>query len=51
MYEVAFRNFDDTLCKDAGCSGELDNIEQTSWVLFLKYLDDYETEKGTVADG
>ena len=43
MYEAAFRNIDDTLWKDAGCSSELDYIEQTSWVLFLKYLDDYET--------
>ena len=45
MYEAAFKNIDDTLWKDAGCSSELDYIEQTSWVLFLKYLDDYETEK------
>lgn len=45
MFEVAFRNLDDTLRKDAGCSSELDYIEQTSWVLFLKYLDDYEADK------
>jgi type I restriction enzyme M protein len=49
MYEVAFKNIDDTLWKDAGCSSELDYIEQTSWILFLKYLDDYETEKETAA--
>lgn len=49
MYEAAFRNIDDTLWKDAGCSSELDYIEQTSWVLFLKYLDDYEAEKETAA--
>lgn len=49
MYEAAFKNIDDTLWKDAGCSSELDYIEQTSWVLFLKYLDDYETEKETAA--
>lgn len=49
MYEAAFRNIDDTLWKDAGCSSELDYIEQTSWVLFLKYLDDYETDKETAA--
>ena len=36
--------------KDSGCSSELDNIEQTSWVLFLKYFDDYETEKATAAE-
>jgi type I restriction enzyme M protein len=49
MYEAAFKNIDDTLWKDAGCSSELDYIEQTSWVLFLKYLDDYEAEKETAA--
>lgn len=49
MYEAAFRNIDDTLWKDAGCSSELDYIEQTSWVLFLKYMDDYEAEKETAA--
>jgi type I restriction enzyme M protein len=45
MFETTFRNLDDTLRKDAGCSSELDYIEQTSWVLFLKYLDDFETDK------
>ena len=45
MFEATFNNLDDTLRKDAGCSSELDYIEQTSWVLFLKYLDDYEKEK------
>ena len=45
MYYAAFKNIDDTLWKDAGCSSELDYIEQTSWILFLKYLDDYEKEK------
>ena len=40
MFETTFNNLDDTLRKDAGCSSELDYIEQTSWVLFLKYLDD-----------
>ena len=45
MYEAAFKNIDDTLWKDSGCSSELDYIEQTSWILFLKYLDDYETDK------
>ena len=50
MYQAAFKNIDDTLRKDAGCSSELDYIEQTSWVLFLKYLDDYETDKETAAE-
>jgi type I restriction enzyme M protein len=45
MFETTFRNLDDTLRKDAGCSSELDYIEQTSWVLFLKYLDDFESDR------
>ncbi|MBB42706.1 MAG: type I restriction endonuclease subunit M [Rhodospirillaceae bacterium] len=49
MFEAAFKNIDDTLWKDAGCSSELDYIEQTSWILFLKYLDDFESEKETKA--
>jgi len=49
MYEATFKNIDDILWKDAGCSSELDYIEQTSWVLFLKYLNDFETEKETAA--
>jgi type I restriction enzyme M protein len=50
MFETAFKNIDDTLWKDAGCSSELDYIEQTSWILFLKYLDDYEAEKAAAAE-
>ena len=42
MFEQAFKNIDDVLHKDAGCSSELDYVEQTSWLLFLKYLDDLE---------
>ncbi|XOV70672.1 MAG: N-6 DNA methylase [Verrucomicrobiota bacterium] len=42
MFEQAFRNIDDVLWKEAGCSSELDYAEQTSWLLFLKYLDDLE---------
>ena len=49
MFETTFKNLDDTLRKDAGCSTELDYIEQTSWVLFLKYLDDYEKDRETSA--
>ena len=45
MFETTFRYLDDTLRKDAGCSSELDYIEQTSWVLFLKYLDDFEADR------
>ena len=42
MFEQTFKNIDDKLWKDAGCGSELDYVEQTSWVLFLKYLDDLE---------
>ena len=42
MFEQAFRNIDDALRKEAGCTTELDYIEQTSWQLFLKYLDGLE---------
>ncbi|GAI11426.1 unnamed protein product, partial [marine sediment metagenome] len=49
MFEQTFKNIDDILHKDAGCSSELDYVEQTSWVLFLKYLDDLEKDKKTAA--
>jgi type I restriction enzyme M protein len=50
MFEQAFRRIDDTLRKEAGCTTELDYTEQTSWVLFLKYLDDLEQEKAMEAE-
>jgi len=49
LFEQIFKNIDDTLWKDAGCSNELDYVEQTSWILFLKYLDDLEQDKETEA--
>jgi type I restriction enzyme M protein len=49
MFEQAFKNIDDILHKDAGCSSELDYTEQTSWLLFLKYLDALERDKATEA--
>jgi len=49
LFEQTFKNIDDTLRKDAGCSSELDYVEQTSWILFLKYLDDFEKDKQTAA--
>ena len=49
MFEQTFKNIDDILHKDAGCSSELDYVEQTSWILFLKYLDDFEKDKKTAA--
>jgi type I restriction enzyme M protein len=49
MFEQAFRNIDDVLWKEAGCTTELDYTEQTSWLLFLKYLDEMEQEKAMEA--
>jgi type I restriction enzyme M protein len=49
MFEQAFKNIDDVLWKEAGCTTELDYIEQTSWLLFLKYLDALEQDKATEA--
>ena len=45
MYDTIFKAIDNILWKDAGSSSELDYVEQTSWIIFLKYLDDFETEK------
>lgn len=47
MFEQAFKNIDDVLHRDAGVGTELDYIEQTSWILFLKYLNDFEEDKKT----
>ncbi len=49
MFEQAFKNIDDVLWKDAGCTSELDYTEQTSWLLFLKYLDALEADRATAA--
>ncbi len=50
MFEQTFKNIDDILHKDAGCGSELDYVEQTSWILFLKYLDDLEKDRATEAE-
>lgn len=50
MFEQTFKNIDDILHKDAGCTSELDYTEQSSWLLFLKYLDDLELEKSAEAE-
>ncbi len=44
MFEQAFKNIDDILRNEAGCTTELDYTEQTSWLLFLKYLDGLEQD-------
>ena len=49
MFEQTFKNIDDVLHKDAGCGSELDYVEQSSWVLFLKYLSDLEQERESSA--
>src|SRR6266851_8868400 len=49
MFEQAFKNIDDVLRKEAGCTTELDYTEQTSWLLFLKYLDGLEQDKAAEA--
>jgi type I restriction enzyme M protein len=49
MFEQAFKNIDDILRKEAGCTTELDYTEQTSWLLFLKYIDAMEMDKADEA--
>ena len=49
MFEQTFKNIDDVLWKDAGCTSELDYTEQTSWLLFLKYLDALESDRAMSA--
>lgn len=49
MFEQTFKNIDDILYKDAGADSELDYIGQTSWVLFLRYLDELDNEKADEA--
>jgi len=50
IFEQTFKNIDDVLWKEAGCSSELDYTEQTSWLLFLKYLDDLEADRAMEAE-
>jgi type I restriction enzyme M protein len=50
MFEQTFKNIDDILHKDAGCTSELDYTEQSSWLLFLKYLDALEADKASEAE-
>ena len=50
MFEQAFKNIDNVLWKEAGCTTELDYTAQSSWMLFLKYLDDLEQERTMEAE-
>lgn len=45
MFEQTFKNIDDILHKDAGRTSEVDYTGQSSWLLFLKYLDALEADK------
>src|SRR5947209_9045657 len=49
-FQQTFKNLDDVLWKEAGCTTELDYTEQSSWMLFLKYLDDLEHERSLKAE-
>jgi type I restriction enzyme M protein len=49
VFEQSFKNIDDVLWKDSGVATELDYVEQTSWILFLKYLNDLEEDRKTEA--
>lgn len=50
MFEQSFKNIDNLLRKDKGLSTEIDYVEQTSWLLFLKYLEDLEKNKALEAE-
>ena len=49
MFEKVFKNLDDIMFQEPGCNSELDYAEQSSWMLFLKYLDDMENERSLEA--
>jgi len=50
MFETTFKNIDDILFKDSGADSELDYIGQTSWIMFLRYLDELEKDKADTAE-
>jgi len=49
MFEQAFNNIDNALWKDEGTTSELDYIQQSSWIIFLRYLDDLENSNASQA--
>jgi type I restriction enzyme M protein len=49
MYENIFKRIDNHIRLDSNCDGELDYAEQSSWVLFLKWLDDYQDEQEKIS--
>lgn len=50
MFENAFNNIDKEMRNEQGLASELDYAEQTSWILFLKYLDDLEQTRQDEAE-
>jgi len=44
-FDQTFNAIDKVLRNEAGQTTELDYTEQTSWMLFLKYLDDLERQR------
>jgi len=48
-FEQVFDGIDAALRSEAGCATELDYAEQTSWLLFLKYLDAMELDRADEA--
>lgn len=50
MFEQNLKNIDDILYKDAGVDSELDYTEQSSWILFFRYLYKLELEKKDEAE-
>jgi len=50
MFEQTFKSIDDVLWREAGCTTELDYTEQSSWMLYLKYLDALEQERAMEAE-
>ena len=50
MFENVFNNIDRILRAEQGIATELDYAEQTSWLLFLKYLDDLEASRADEAE-
>ncbi len=49
-FQPIFNQLDNVLRQEAGCASELDYTEQSSWMLFLKYLDDLERERAMTAE-
>ena len=48
-YQSQFSKVRTLLWKDDGCNNEADYLSQFSWILFLKYLEDFEDDSKTRA--